>query len=324
MSFDYPGVLAALALLPLLAALTLARFIRRRKRFYRVVGNAVRGTLGARAFFSALFFLLFLASLIFALAEPRWGIRLRPEFHRGAEVVLALDLSRSMEVEDLESGEGGPSRLGRALFLARTLVANGGGPRFGVAIGKGMGVLAIPLTEDAEAVLTFLGSLSGGAISGRGTNLEALVDAAAAAFTGTFPTRRRIVLFSDGEALGGSLSAAVEKAAAQDIRVTVVALGTEAGGLVPAGPGSGEGEPGVHSFLRSEALRNAAQRGGGSYISGGGEAAAAQLIGELTEAGAAAGSSFKQEIPYQGYLFVLAALVFLGLSKGCERSWRRG
>jgi Ca-activated chloride channel family protein len=324
MNFDYPEILFALLLLPPLAVLALVRFSRRRKLFSLIAGNPALGTLGVRAFFSALFFLLFLTSLIIALAEPRWGIRLIPEFHRGAEVVLALDLSRSMEVQDMDSGDGGASRLGRALFLARTLVNNGGGIHFGVVIGKGMGVLAIPLTQDTEAVLDFLEGLSGAAISGRGTNLEALVAAASSAFTGTFPARRRIVLFSDGEALRGSLPVAVEKAAERDILITVVGLGTETGGMVPAGPEPGEEEPEIRSVLRGEVLRNAALRGGGSYIDGGGDTAAARLIEEAVGAAGSTAGSFKQEIKYQGYLFILAALAFLGLSKLFERRWRRG
>jgi Ca-activated chloride channel family protein len=331
-AFENPGVFFAFLLLIPLVILGTVRFFRRRKVLDLLSPEAAAGRLSSRYFLSSAFFLLFLGCVIAALAGPRWGIKLSPEFRRGAEVILALDLSRSMEVRDINPAApgGGDSRLERAVTLARAVVENAGGLRFGVVVGKGMGVLAVPLTEDMEAVSGFLGSLSGAAVTGTGTNLEALLDAASGAFTGAFPARRRIILFSDGEALRGSLSAAVDRAAERDITVTVAALGSEAGGPVPGGP-LGEEPPrredgqGVISFLRSEALRSAALRTGGAYVDGGGEDAAARLSGDVSAAALdSASGGFKREIQSQGHLFILAALAALGLSKLFEKRFRRG
>jgi Ca-activated chloride channel family protein len=298
-----------------------------------------------RYILSSFFFLLFFVFLVVSLAGPRWGTQLVPEFRRGVDVVLAIDLSRSMDVRD--GGEGSPSRLERSAAIARELVTFSGGARFAVAIGKGAGVLTVPLTDDAEAVMVFLEGLSTSLITGRGTNLESLIMAASGAFQSSFPTRRHIILFSDGEDHQGSFSQGIEKALAGDISITAVGLGSEAGGavpgpssLLPAGGRAAEGlavpsgaDTGsvetVMSFLRRDTLRNAAERTGGIYLDGTHEYAAALLSDHIAAVSPGIGGSgsgpagFRQERISRSYIFIIAALIFLGLSKICEKKRRR-
>jgi Ca-activated chloride channel family protein len=261
-----------------------------------------------------------------------------------------------MDVRD--KGEQSPSRLELGLAIARDLVERSGGVRFAVAVGKGTGVLAIPLTDDTEAVTLLLEGLSTSLVTGWGTNLESLINAAAGAFQDAFPTRRRIILFSDGEAFQGSFSQGIERVQAADIVLCAVGLGSEDGGAVPEfavasnssqtlplGQGEGIGER-VMSFLRRDTLRDAAERTGGIYLDGSRENAAALLADQLAlvspvssrtllsegeEPRRSEGSSlpnisaggFRRERKHRGYLFIIAALMALGLSKGCEKKRRQ-
>jgi Ca-activated chloride channel family protein len=229
-----------------------------------------------------------------------------------------------MDVRDIVSG--GPSRLGRAAELAAELVGNPATSafRFGAAIGKGRGVLALPLTEDTEAIRGFMSSLSPAAITGRGTNLESLIDAAAAAFQDAFPSRRRIILLSDGESLTGSLPDALDRAMAAGIVLIAVGFGSEEGGVVPL-----DGEP-VVSVIRSDTLKDAAERTGGIYLDGNRSNAAALLADHLASLAAPGSGStgtavkgFRREKEPLGYIFVIAALVFLGISKMAEKGRRK-
>ncbi|MDR2742193.1 MAG: VWA domain-containing protein [Treponema sp.] len=331
MSFDYPVILLGLAFLLPLALLSVIHYRlsrgvlaffppSRREREFR--------ELWFRYLLSAFSFLLFFACLIIALAGPRWGTQLTPEFRRGADVVLAIDLSRSMDVRD--DGEGSPSRLEQAVAIARELTALSGGTRFAVAVGKGTGVLAVPLTDDAEALTAFLEGLSTSLITGRGTNLESLIAAASGAFQNSFPTRRHIILFSDGEAHQGSFSQEIEKALVAEITITAVGLGSETGGAVPgfSGPDEGSGET-VMSFLRRDTLRNAAEQTGGIYLDGTREYAAAFLADHIAatvrETGTRVPGSagFRRERISRSYIFIIAALAALGMSKTCEKKRRR-
>jgi Ca-activated chloride channel family protein len=355
-SFDNPRALLALFLL---IPLGLFSFLHYRKRravlgfLTRDTGTGLVSNLRFRYFVSTAAFWLFLASVIIALAQPHGGTRLVSENRRGVDVVFAIDLSRSMDVRDI--APGGPSRLGRAASLVVELVNNpwfssrnlgfgGGAPgiRFGAAIGKGRGVLALPLTEDTEAILGFLAGLSGSAITGWGTNLESLVDAASGAFQDAFPSRRRIILLSDGESLDGSLMDALDRAMAADISLIAVGLGSEEGGAVPLGKDILPGEDGlpVISLLQRETLKDAAEQTGGIYVDGNKSNAAALLADYLSSlaapgntAGSTAGATggtaentvrgFRRETRPLGYVFIIAALIFFGVSKIMEKGRRK-
>jgi Ca-activated chloride channel family protein len=260
---------------------------------------------------------VFYGALIFALAGPHWGIRQMSEYRWGLDVVLALDLSHSMEVRDLES-----SRLERAAALGKEL-AELPGFRLACALGRGRGSLAVPLTEDRPVILSLLESLDRAIYTGAGTDLESLVDAAASAFLDDFPSRRIIVLFSDGEALSGSLAAAARRARALNIAIVAVGLGTGAGGPVPGGaipggvaaaPDAGEDLP--VSRLHRKALEEAAELTGGIYIDGADPLTGSRLGTYLESlASEREGGSRRRENRPRWRLFLCTALIALAFSK---------
>jgi Ca-activated chloride channel family protein len=222
----------------------------------------------------------------------------------------------------MEIRDAGLSRLERAAEISRETVENMGGVRFGAALSRGRGVLAVPLTDDSEAVLSLLAGLGAQALTGSGTDLEALVDAAATAFTGSFPSRRVIVLLSDGEALSGSLNEAVDRAMLGEISLAAVGIGSDDGAPVPLETGT----PAI-SRRRPEILRDAAIKSGGVYIDGNSDEAPRLLRSYLEslafESGTGGGRAEKKA---RWNLFVMAALFFFGASKRCllTRRDRRG
>jgi Ca-activated chloride channel family protein len=305
-ALDRPLILLGLAPLVLFAVLDLIRD-RRYSRF--IAPFALRYRL------SRLLTWLFFGTLLFALAGPRWGLRQTAEYRRGLDVVLALDLSHSMEVRDASSA----SRLERAAAVALDL-AEGPGFRLAAAMGRGRGILALPLTEDRAVVRAFLESLDGIMHSGGGTNLESLLDAASSGFLDDFPSRRVIVLLSDGESLSGSLTAAVERAFSAGIAIAAVGIGTESGGPVP---GESTGAP-IVSRLRRGGLEEAAARTGGIYIDGNDSQAGRRLRSYLeTLALEGEGGGRRQESRPQWRLFLITALISLGLSRLIMRKSRK-
>lgn len=334
--FDQPGVLWALLIfIPLLMMDFLRRENDRRAAFYLAPSFKGPGTGAPGKNFSrrrrwiGLCFHLFLACMIIALAGPRWGSRMVNSYRRGLDLVLALDLSRSMEVRDVPAlprpdspPENGPiSRLERALGLAAEVVETAGGFRIGAALGRGRGILALPLTYDTEGALNFLEGLRGSAITGRGTNLEALTDAATGAFQDAFPGRRGIILITDGESLSGTLGAALERVWAAGITLSVLGMGTDTGGPVPLE----EPEEGVLldnagktviSYRRTEILRDAAARTGGIYMDGNRDDAAGVLSAYLRSLSSGTGPGASRREPgSRWHVFVIAGLCFWGLSR---------
>ncbi|MCL2093934.1 MAG: tetratricopeptide repeat protein [Treponema sp.] len=286
-----------------------------------------------RMVFSDIFFILCISFLIIAISGPRWGSRIVADYRRGIDVVLAIDLSRSMEVEDsLASGEGSSrsmSRFDRGMEIARELSASLGDLRIGAAIGRGSGILAVPLTYDGELIQAFLMGLDREAISGTGTNLEDLIDAASRAFMDSFPSRRGIILFTDGEAHTGSFQRAVERARREGISLSAVGLGSEEGGPIPLHPGPGQemGDPQGRLLLDQEGriiissrnaniLRYGAERTGGIYVDGNRPDAALVLREYIDSLSAESRlTGHRRESNPRWRIFVIAAILCLGLMR---------
>jgi Ca-activated chloride channel family protein len=131
-----------------------------------------------------------------------------------------------------------------------------------------------------------------------------------------------MVLFSDGESLSGSVQNALDRAVKEDIRITVVGLGSAAGGPVPLDGAFLPGEDGfpVISALREDVLRNAAERTGGIYIDGSRAGVAASLSDHIRDiASEGFSTSYRRESKSQWHVFVIAALAALGISKLLEK-----
>ena len=310
MNFDYPWFLIGLAAF---APLFLADGLSAGRR--RIV-KSLPGPMRTRFLSSTTLYRLSIAFLLVALAGPRWGIgQAAGEYRRAVDVVLAMDISRSMEVPDglgIYAPGVAPSRLDRGLEIVMEAVDGLPGTRFAVAISRGRGILAVPLTWDAGTVSAFLEALGESAITGWGTNLEALVDAAAGAFQPSPPSRRVIVLVSDGEELSGSLRAAVDRCRQDGISVVALALGSADGGNVPGGGAA-------LSRRDSATMRMAAAQTGGLYIDGGQPDAARLLVSHLGASAAGFGTGGTGETERRARWFVFAALSLLtfGASKLC-------
>ena len=339
MTFENPGILTFLFLILLLIPFFILRYRKDREKAALFAAAAPSNERGAllkelrfRMIISELLFLLFLALLIIALAGPRWGLRKVNDYRRGVDIVLAFDLSRSMNVEDCThgaaQGKGVISRLERGKQVAIDLTLSLTDVRIGVAIGKGKGVLAVPLTYDTETVLSFLRALDSLVITGSGTNLESLVDAGIGAFQDSIPSRRMILLFSDGEGLSGSFQAAVDKAGRAAVTLSAVGLGSYPGGMVPvvapaAGRAAGvdefllgpDGNP-VISARQDDLLRSGAERSGGIYVDCGLEEAASVLgvyVNSISSESRLHGQRWEAN-PRFGF-FVFAALLCLGAGR---------
>jgi Ca-activated chloride channel family protein len=228
-----------------------------------------------------------------------------------------------MEIHDVPAAATAPdagtmSRLERGLRVVRDAVSASAGIRFAAALGKGKGVLAVPLTGDTGTILRFFEGLSGSSLTGRGTNLEALVDAASSAFDIPFPSRRLIVLVSDGEALSGSLRGALERVRGEGFMITAVGMGSDEGAPVSGGAvDSGDPER-VISRRQTGVLRYAAERTGGIYIDGNSGDAGVLLTEHFRALAPESGiQSGRREPKPRWELFVFAAILAFGASKLC-------
>jgi len=285
--------------------------------------NNINPELAGKMRASAVFFFLFAVFAVTAVLNPKWGTQITvSEYRRGLDAVFAIDVSRSMDINDaLENAQnaqnsgGEMSRLERGSLIAREIIKAASGARFAAAIGRSKGYLSVPLTWDNEAPLSFLQALDTAAMTGRSTNLEALVDAAADAFQESSPAKKVIILVSDGESLGGVLGNALNRCIREDIIVNTVALGSDKGRPVPQYSGNAQ-TPAVISRREAAVMRIAAEKTGGIYIDGSRDDAAAVLASHLLSISQQTGAGRSQSEPKERRsLFIILALIAYGLSK---------
>jgi len=179
---------------------------------------------------------LFCAGLalgIIALARPRWGHLEEPVFDQSREIVIALDVSRSMLTPDVK-----PTRLDRSKLLIQSLLDQLKGERVGLVIFSGTAFLQAPLSADYEILREFLPTLGPDFLPEGGTNYRELIDTSIDAFGDSASADRYLIILSDGEATDDDWRDRVPELAKKGIRVIGLGVGTASGGMIPDGAGS--------------------------------------------------------------------------------------
>lgn len=337
MSFGRPELLWLAAALPVAALLLLALWRGRRVRVAAALGDAALverlGLAGVRAWPVGRSALLALAAaaLGLAAAQPQWGLEQVQGKSQVRNVVLALDVSRSMLARDVE-----PSRLERERILTRRILREMPGDRVGLVAFAGRAYILSPLTVDHGALQLFVDALDPDIVSYGGSALSAAVRQATDLVRGERPNSgdRAVVLVSDGEAL--EQSEAVQQAAerARDMGVTVftVGVGTTGGSLIPRTDERGR-ETGfvvdpsgnrVVSRLDESMLRQIADVTGGEYVRLAAPGSTERLVDQLenlgSEAGDKGGATRRRD---RSAWFIGAAVLALLLESAVGRTRRR-
>jgi Ca-activated chloride channel family protein len=238
----HPDSLWLLWLLPLLLAFYLWSFLRRSQLLARFAGpETLPRLLGrvsrSRQRLKAALVLLGVAALALSLAEIKYGFTWEEVRREGVDIVVALDVSDSMLVEDVETG-GRLNRLERAKREIADLLDLLDGDRIGLVAFAGTAFVQCPLTLDYNAAAIFLDSIDTDLIPVKGTDIGQAIEKSLSAFEGASHPSRAVILITDGEDHGGRALEAAAAAAAQDVRVFTIGIGREEGSPVPA-PGGG-------------------------------------------------------------------------------------
>ena len=268
-----PDSLWLLWLLPALAVFFVYSFAARTRLLRRFASPAMlaRLTTGVsrpRQVFKAALVTLAALAAVLALSEIKYGFTWEEVQRRGVDIVVALDVSDSMLVEDAEAG-GKLSRLERAKREIADLLRIVGGDRIGLVAFAGTAFLECPLTLDYGAAHLFLSAIDTDLIPVKGTAIGAALRTSLEAFEGGSHASRAIILITDGEDHTGEALAAAEEAKLAGVRVFVIGIGRDEGAPIPA-PGGGfrrdrRGEM-VLSRLDESTLQRIALTTGGRYV----------------------------------------------------------
>jgi len=271
MNLSHLWMLNLLWLLPL-AAVVLIVQTRKKKRALLAFADAhLLARLAAhhhrgRRFIKALLLLLSLGLMLFALAGPRWGSHYEEVSQKGVDIMLLIDVSPSMLVEDIS-----PNRLERARREILDFIKVVQGDRVGLVAFAGAAFIQCPLTLDYAALEMFLSALQPDLIPVPGTDLGAAIDVGISAFDDESVTDKVILLITDGEDNENQGISAARRAAAKGVKVYIFGIGDVGGGPIPELDGSGgfkkdrQGNL-ILSKLEEEGLQNIAYMTGGTYV----------------------------------------------------------
>lgn len=166
---------------------------------------------------------------VLALARPQLGFQPLELERTSVDFLVALDLSRSMLVEDA----GAASRLKAAKAAIESLLDRLGGDRIGIIAFAGEAFVAAPITADHEAVRRNLRALDTNSIAKPGSDLAAAMRLAVKTFAKGDYDSKALVLVTDGEELQGEALIAAREAAAKGVSIFSVGVGSQSGARIP-------------------------------------------------------------------------------------------
>lgn len=199
-----------------------------------------------------------------ALANPRTPQGNTNVKRNGIDVIIALDVSKSMLAEDVR-----PNRLDRAKQFITKLIDKLSDDRIGIVVFAGRAYLQMPLTYDHAAAKMYLSSATTDVVPTQGTIIGDALKMSYAAFNSKEKKYKSIILISDGEDHDETAENITAALAEEGVMVNTVGIGsTEGAPIRDAATGdikrNAEGHP-VITRLNEMALKNIAAKGNGIY-----------------------------------------------------------
>ncbi|MDE0910338.1 MAG: VWA domain-containing protein [Myxococcota bacterium] len=174
------------------------------------------------------FMVLALVFSVLALMRPQWGFEYVERPQVSAELMIALDVSRSMLAEDVA-----PNRLERAKSEIRDLLEYLAGDQVGLIAFAGRASVLAPMTPDFGFFRLVLDSLGPNSVGRGGTRLEEPIRKAIQGFRATGDVSRVLLLITDGEDHDSFPLEAAKEAALRGVRIIAIGFGAESGSEIP-------------------------------------------------------------------------------------------
>jgi Ca-activated chloride channel homolog len=167
--------------------------------------------------------------LFLAATQPQWGRKEHIIQQQGRDVLIVLDVSRSMLAQDMR-----PNRLEFAKLKIRSLLATLTVERVGLILFSGSAFVQCPLTVDHDSFLMFLNQVDVETIASGTTALDSALAKTVEVFAANQGRKNKlVVLITDGEDFSMNLERIKEKAQHENIRLFTLGIGTSQGAPIP-------------------------------------------------------------------------------------------
>ncbi|HCM75239.1 MAG TPA: hypothetical protein DIS90_02570 [Cytophagales bacterium] len=173
---------------------------------------------------------LVISLVLVALSRPQKTNEKVEQWTEGIDIMLAIDISQSMQIEDFI-----PNRLEAAKNVARDFIKGRVQDRIGIVVFSGDAFSLAPLTTDYDLLNAYLNEISFDMIENRGTAIGSAMAVVTNRMRESESKSKVCILLSDGDNTAGNIDpiTAAELAAAYDIKTYTIVVGKE--GLVPFG-----------------------------------------------------------------------------------------
>ena len=204
---------------------------------------------------------------VLVVAGPQFGSKIETVKRSGIEVMIALDVSNSMNAQDVS-----PSRLSMAKMAVSRLVDKLDDDKVGLVVFAGNPYVQMPMTSDFASVKMFMQSITTGMVPTQGTAIGSAINLCRNSFSQSEDMNRAIVVITDGENHEDDAIEAAKEAQEAGIRVYTVGMGTTKGAPVPVTAGQSnefikdrDGNI-VITKIDEASLAQVAAAGNGAYI----------------------------------------------------------
>ncbi len=270
--FQHPYYLYALLLIPVMALL-FAWVLMQKKKIILQLGDAPIVKQLFPDYSSDKYWLKFIvvtlsfAFIVLGIANPQVGNKIEKVKRRGVDVIVALDVSRSMNAEDVQ-----PSRLARAKQTISELIDQLENDRIGLVVFAGRSYLQMPVTTDYAAAKMYLSAINTDLIANQGTDIASAIDVANQAFPSKEKKYKALIIITDGEDHEENAVLAAKEANDNGVIINTVGIGMPEGAPIPVysnGTNLGYKKDNnggtVISKLNESVLKAIAQAGKGNY-----------------------------------------------------------
>ncbi|MGJ8632431.1 MAG: VWA domain-containing protein [Luteolibacter sp.] len=271
MNFQSPYWLLACITLPILAlaAVLAVRFGKRPWEQFsaeRLRGKLVRRAHPLPGWLAFGFALAAICALAFTMARPQGDAGYKTEKISGRNVMIALDLSRSMRVKDVA-----PDRLAQGKIVIYELLEKLQGDRIGLIGFAGTAFLSAPLTIDHAALKETVEQIDEEWVSMGGSDISLAVKLATDTLKETGQKNNLLIVISDGEDHEGDLDTIIADAERSGVTIFAIGVGSEDGGFVPHedfpnGELVDRAGNKILSRLKPDVMRKLANETGGKYV----------------------------------------------------------
>lgn len=268
--FEHIEYLIALAFIALLVVL-FTRLLFWKKKTIRKIGDKalVKELIGnfSSRHFTLKFILLLIAFAagVVAIANLRKPAAAENITRKGIDVIIALDVSKSMLAADMQ-----PSRLERAKLLITKLIDKMPNDRIGLVYFAGRAYLQMPLTVDHTTAKIFVNAAGPELVPSQGTVISEALDMGSRAFNTKEGRFKTIILISDGEDHEPEILKTVQELADAGVMVNTVGIGSAEGSQIIE-PSTGQPKTDamgniVISKLNEDELKLVAENTNGVYV----------------------------------------------------------